>query len=623
MAESGEIEELQRELRELAARVMRLESAQQDASARLGEAPAPPLSVPSNPITPFKTSPSSPARATAPVNRPGPQAESLEQRIGSQLFNRVGIVAVLFAMAWFLKWAFDRNWIGPSVRIAVGLIAAAALILWSERFRHKSFLAFSYTLKALGSGIAYLTLWASFNVYHLFAAPIAFLLMVAVTVTNAYLAWQQDSEVLAAYALLGGIITPGLLSNGEDHEFFLFGYLLLLSLGVLRLVGQRSWFRLAVGVFLGTAAYFFAWFFEFYHPPLLAYTSVFVASFFVVFSAAPLLVLRLMGGESASPTDRVFLIAAPVAIASVAAIEVYSLVSQPQQEWVRVWIALTLTVASIALSRLAVPWPRTDSVERNVSASQELYATHEAIAVFFFALAIWFHFTGYLITLGWLAEALALVGIAFWRPRPGRRALAIAVILLCFASALVLEVSDPRLQPVEVILNAHFATYLVALMVFAFAVWLGVLGGKRTAEGRGDVLSWSGLAGLATIAFNVVALWAVAFEIHHYWTCGARLSGNLCRVVDPHDLVYSQFAYSGWFIAYGATLMAAGFVARSAFVRWQSLVLLALAIAKVFLFDASQLSQGYRVMSFLALGVVLLAISFAYQRDWLALRRAT
>jgi uncharacterized membrane protein len=44
------------------------------------------------------------------------------------------------------------------------------------------------------------------------------------------------------------------------------------------------------------------------------------------------------------------------------------------------------------------------------------------------------------------------------------------------------------------------------------------------------------------------------------------------------------------------------------------------AIAKVFLFDMSQLSQGFRILSFLGLGALLLAVSFVYQRDWLNLR---
>jgi uncharacterized membrane protein len=36
----------------------------------------------------------------------------------------------------------------------------------------------------------------------------------------------------------------------------------------------------------------------------------------------------------------------------------------------------------------------------------------------------------------------------------------------------------------------------------------------------------------------------------------------------------------------------------------------------------SALSQGYRILSFLGLGVLLFAVSFVYQRDWLKLRAA-
>ena len=52
----------------------------------------------------------------------------------------------------------------------------------------------------------------------------------------------------------------------------------------------------------------------------------------------------------------------------------------------------------------------------------------------------------------------------------------------------------------------------------------------------------------------------------------------------------------------------------------ETATLLAVSIAKVFLFDMSQLSQGFRILSFLGLGALLLAISFVYQRDWLNLR---
>ncbi len=84
--------------------------------------------------------------------------------------------------------------------------------------------------------------------------------------------------------------------------------------------------------------------------------------------------------------------------------------------------------------------------------------------------------------------------------------------------------------------------------------------------------------------------------------------------------MYAQFTYSALFMIFGAIQLAVGFWKRSAFLRWQALILLAISIAKVFLVDVSRLSQGYRIVSFLGLGALLLAVSFVYQKDWLNLR---
>jgi uncharacterized membrane protein len=65
--------------------------------------------------------------------------------------------------------------------------------------------------------------------------------------------------------------------------------------------------------------------------------------------------------------------------------------------------------------------------------------------------------------------------------------------------------------------------------------------------------------------------------------------------------------------------MAVGFRNRSAFLRWQALILIAFTTGKIFLYDVSQLGGSYRILSFIALGAVLLGISFIYQRDWLKL----
>jgi uncharacterized membrane protein len=65
--------------------------------------------------------------------------------------------------------------------------------------------------------------------------------------------------------------------------------------------------------------------------------------------------------------------------------------------------------------------------------------------------------------------------------------------------------------------------------------------------------------------------------------------------------------------------MAVGFWKRLGFLRWQALVLMAFTIGKVFTYDTWNLQKGYRILSFIALGVVLMGISYAYQKDWLKL----
>ena len=265
-------DEIRQQLADLSTRLANLEATVQDMR---GPRPTPPAVVT--------------MAAVPPGGRPAPpqvlkpaasSSASLETRIGAQLLNRVGILAVLIGVAWFLKLAFDRNWIGPPIRILVGLGCAAGLMAWSERFRRRGFAAFSYSLKALGTGIAYLSLWAAFSVFHLASAGLIFSAMTAVTVANAVLAWRQDSELLALYALVGGFATPALLSEGRGSEIFLFSYLALLNAGALLLLALHPWKRLALGALLGTAAYYFGWTVSQAYATQIPVTLFFLAVFF-------------------------------------------------------------------------------------------------------------------------------------------------------------------------------------------------------------------------------------------------------------------------------------------------------------------------------------------------------
>jgi uncharacterized membrane protein len=172
------------------------------------------------------------------------------------------------------------------------------------------------------------------------------------------------------------------------------------------------------------------------------------------------------------------------------------------------------------------------------------------------------------------------------------------------------------------IFNERFATYLFGIAVFAFVAWWSVHGEAADEATPRLPLSWTGLASAAGLTVNALILLAVGWEIHAYWWYlqWQGFAGNW-RLMHEYRM-YAQFTYSAFFMIFGAVLLAVGFWRRVAFLRWQALVLLAVAIGKVFTVDVSALSQGYRILSFLGLGALLLAVSFAYQKDWLNLRKA-
>src|SRR4029077_10067026 len=292
-----EIEALKLQVAALTARVYDLErksgvtfSAQPQAiaaeqqsppSAASAPPPLPPESLPGRPRTPLQPSPLS-ASATAHEDT------NLEKKIGQYWLNRIGIVAMLIGVSYFLKYAFDNNWDGPGGRIAIGLLVGIGLVLWSERFRKRGYAAFSYSLKAVGIGTVYLSLWGAFQIYHLIPAAAAFMAMAIVTAATITLALSQDAELLASFALVGGFSTPVLLSTGQNHEAVLFSYVALLDLAILITAIFKPWRRLLWGSFAGTIVLYLGWYSEYYSRDQRALTVAFAALFAAIFAIIPL-----------------------------------------------------------------------------------------------------------------------------------------------------------------------------------------------------------------------------------------------------------------------------------------------------------------------------------------------
>jgi uncharacterized membrane protein len=209
--------------------------------------------------------------------------------------------------------------------------------------------------------------------------------------------------------------------------------------------------------------------------------------------------------------------------------------------------------------------------------------------------------------IGWYAEY-------YTEPQFGMTLAFATVFLLVFAAAPYLarggvaltgEARFSGMLTAVAILNAAFA---LVEIIFLFGVGARGWAALVLAVLFFGLARTSRLASIHLLTATCLVLAAVGFGIHSYWT------GT------PNSGVDEQISYSAWFMFAGAAALGVGFWRRSAALRWQGLLLLCLSIGKVFLVDMHTLSQGYRVLSFLGLGALLLAVSFVYQRDWLSLR---
>jgi uncharacterized membrane protein len=571
------------------------------ASAPIDRVVAPPETSRPAPV-PLPPVPQIPPRLVAAALAEEPD---LESRIGSHWLNRIGIAAVLIGVSYFLKYAFDNNWIGPGGRVTIGLLAGIAVVVWSERFRTRGYLLFSYSLKAVGISAMYLSLWAAFHVYGLIPSGVAFVAMLGVTTCTAALAVAQNAEILAAFALTGGFSTPLLLSTGQNRELELFSYVAVLDLAAVVMVARKPWRRLLVLSYLGTLLLYIGWYVEFYNRSQLNLTVAFATLFFAIFAVAPLVARQPVG--EAAPFAAIPLFLAFVN-AGVYFLQVYGMFEEIDKH-AMAWFALALAAVYIFLSRQAREYrPDKDNVQR-------LHYLHLALAIGFITIAIPIRLDGHWITIGWLVEAAVLLWLSDRIRSSFLSVFAVGALVLGVLRLLAVD----NFNATTLIFNARLGTHAIAIAVLAGMAWYGMR--------RKDELGRQGAA-LAIVALNLLALLALSHEVADYY---ARQMAAATPIYNrgryrPYDTygtrniqIAEDFTYSALWMAYGAMLMIVGFWRRSSFVRWQALVLIAATIAKVFIYDTSQLDRGYRIISLIVLGVLLLAISFVYQRDWLQL----
>ncbi len=219
---------------------------------------------------------------------PAPSGINWEQFMGAKLFAWLGGFALFLGVAFFVKYSFEHDLIPPEVRVALGFLLGAGLIVGGLKITSDRLRVTSQTLIASGVVSLYAVTFACNSIYHFaFFGPVpSFVLMSLITATAFVIAVRLGAPVVAILGILGGFLTPRLISTDQDNPPGLFSYLALLDVGLISVALRRRWFYLVPLGAGGTALLMIGWAAKFYAPEKTSTAMIVCLGFSALFIIA-------------------------------------------------------------------------------------------------------------------------------------------------------------------------------------------------------------------------------------------------------------------------------------------------------------------------------------------------
>jgi uncharacterized membrane protein len=583
----------------LNARIQRLE-------ARLSaETPPAPAIVESQPRIETETetvraAPPPVAESRPPIPpKPSLRAIDVESMIGRRWIGWAAVVLILFATAFFLKYAFDNRWIGEVGRVAIGIAGGLVMTFVGLKYFKRGWRVFSQILTGGGIVLLYLSSYAAFGYYNLVPQKAAFVFLAILVAEAAALALLYEAPAIAVMALIGGFLTPLLLHSDHDQYLGLFGYIILLDVGALALL--KHWRGLRTLAFLGSHLLFWAWYDQHYHEGKLPGVLFFQTTLFLIFLVAHLAARILRRLDSTTVEDIWLLLINPFIFFTTA----YHLLNPSYHDWMGVF-AIVMALVYAGAAKLLL-----DRAFLNRPESLSLIG----VSLTFVTIAIPIQLRSNWITIAWAIEALAILWAGIETGAKRLRISACVLFGLALIRLLFWDTPITNRPPFTPIFNRYFLSSLAVIgCLFAAAALYQSLGKRKG-------ISRSG-AKLGILLAAVIALWLVSsIETHTFFQSRAMVQ----RVAEDahHQQWLGQMAVSVVWAVYAAVLAAVGFVRRSSATRWAALSLFALTIIKAMIIDLAELQQLYRIIVFFVLGVLLLLVAWGYHKAFHAREAST
>jgi uncharacterized membrane protein len=507
----------------------------------------------------------------------GDHGRNWERDIGTKWLGRVGSVALVLGIVFFIRVAIEAGILGPLGRVVAGTIAGTALLAGGRyAARRRGYRRWGRITAGTGLAIAFFSIYAAygFQSYRtaigtpLWGVLLALTVLVGATVAVSVF---DGYSLVAGEAFLLGYATAYL---GLDAGSFVVtpAYALLLTLGLVVIATIRPWSRHVTASVPLTYGLVIAWVADF-DPGwgIVAGVTVAVFASYVAGGA----VLRRNGGTDA--WHRRLLQALTPLNAGFAA----ALLEWTAREWVPELPAEGVAVAVVALA-LAGVYAGTD--RQSVSRDDVAGTT----AVVFLGVSVVLALETFAATVGLLGIVVGAVVVSRYgvgdAPRRGAHLVAVGTVgkLLAIDAR---ELSGLTLADPLATATGRPAAFLLAIGAFYGVAWW-FRGDTVTLPRRDDSV---GVA--VPYLLTATGLTVVGF--------GLELSG---------------FGLSVAWATFGAVLFGGGLRSETRLFRLQGVIVFGVTTAKVFLFDTQGLDTVARTISFLVLGSLLLAASYAYAR---------
>ncbi len=572
---------LVREVRELAGQVSSLSARLTRIEALLGvgvgrPASEPAVAEPPGPVEPEGVKVTATATAREPVATPTPPAVSAprlqiarlqidwERVVGQNWFAIIGVVALAIGVGFFLKLAFDNQWIGPTGRVVLGVVAGLAMIATGEYTARR---APPWSRAVAGGGVAilYLAIYASFGFYDLIPLVPALVFLGLVVAVGWAIAIRHNSRVVAFLALFGAFLTPVLLGEELGDRLSVgLGYLLIIDAGIVAVASVRGWRWYTLIGMVASYALFVAWFDRVGQDETIA-AQLGLSGVFLIFLGASIL-YNILWRRRPVHFDMTLIM--------VNAFAFYGLTFGIMWEQYEAWFGLISFLLATLHGLVALAAMIRPGVSRVIPL--QLSAT----AVVFLTVAAPLQFTGEWVSVAWAAEGAVFVGLGVVVGSWQSRLAGLAVLTCAVLRILAVDTGSVDASGFTLVLNSRFLAFAFGIGALYAATWLygyglraGALYTTTASHGwRADAgkalatLEEQHAARALTGVAHLLTLWILSAEVISYFDRQAlEAAGEATEAQAFHHMLSTVTVL--WAV-YGALLMAVA--------RWRGAHLLTL-----------------------------------------------